>query len=631
MQTQEGTVSPSHIPQPIPVSPFQAFNFGSTPLEYPFTLPVLAGDNHPALPALAVAAGSWVALVVNFASARRLVYMKKIPSMLASRLSLALPTSACLILVQVVFWICHLHDMALPGLYMDAVNPDYLAAQALNPALDNPRHLVPTALFPLLGGLYYGMQHYYLGLPVFALFGTNMLALRIAQGLFGSGILVLLQLVLHRVTGSRWLALAGALGLATELAFVASYRTQMYIVISGSFWLLWAIYLALEPGVTKHIEGATSLGLRLTRVAKSPLFLSGVCSGLAVYSYFVYLFFVPAFVLLGWWHTRSWLAVGRWSLGFIVAMQFYVLGYLSLVVGMGGPTAALAWIVSTAQDLDPMASALSFKERLANAWVMVQITVQNGSNELMIFGTTSPGQWIVWKLRLWVVALLFLVVLNVGKGLGLRQQRLDGQVGLLAWWHVAWLPLVFVAVSTVFGNRLWAHHFSPFVPLMYLTLGMALYYFQQSMALALPRWVWGVFALCLVFGNLQQQSVFFERLETTGGTDRFSNAINRMADDALSLSPEMVHVFPEWGFMYPFAFLTANQRSFVNDMSPETLRRLANEEKVLRLYHWTADDGNNYSDSLQAAGFEVGASGSYSQRNQEIAFYWIEATPPRSQ
>ena len=50
-------------------------------------------------------------------------------------------------ILQLVYWIGILHAVELPGLYMDAVNPEYLAARTLNPEIKNPVFALPTAFF----------------------------------------------------------------------------------------------------------------------------------------------------------------------------------------------------------------------------------------------------------------------------------------------------------------------------------------------------------------------------------------------------------------------------------------------------------------------------------------------------
>lgn len=96
----------------------------------------------------------------------------------------------------VVFLFAVAFHIDLPGLYIDAVNPDFLAAQKLHPHLHNPTAALPSKIFPILGNLYHGVQNFYVALPVQAIFGFDVAPLRIAQALFGA---VLLAAVLaHR-------------------------------------------------------------------------------------------------------------------------------------------------------------------------------------------------------------------------------------------------------------------------------------------------------------------------------------------------------------------------------------------------------------------------------------------------
>jgi putative flippase GtrA len=588
--------------------------------------------HFPALFALAVAAGSLVGMVVNFASAKWWVFARW-----SGHRAFVVPkfdslTLRCMLLVQVVFWIAHLHEADLPGLYMDAVNPDYLAARTLNPELPNAVWMQPTLGLPVLGALYHGVQTYYVGLPVYALLGFNLLALRVAQGLFAGGILVMVQLVLQRATGSLLLAVAGALCLATELAFIASFRTQFYIVVAGAFWLLLAVYLALGRRTLASTASTHSIPVNAAATGTFPTlpwFFSGLCAGLAVYSYFVFLFFLPVFVAMGWWHTRNWRAVLTWLLGFALGMQTYVLGYLLAITALGGLGPALEWLRSSSDGLDPMSSQLSIGQRLANAWSVLLITLQNAGNELMIFRTAEQSAWAMWKVRLLVLAPLLLAALGLFHRATRRGDAEDEPrtQGLLANWHVALLPLSFFGVTLVFGDRLWSHHYSSLIPVVYVVLFVAAWQLQRALRKTLPRWAGAALVAIVIGGNLYQQQGFFERLTETGGVTLFSNAINRLADDALSMPEELVHVFPEWGFGMPFAFLTGNRSPYESWIGDENLQRLADAGNTVRVYYWLPETESGYRDLLGKHGFQISNSGTYLQRDRNIAFYWLEALP----
>jgi putative flippase GtrA len=568
--------------------------------------------SHPALPALAVAAGSLVGMVANFAGAKWWVYKDRPASSQGWRRHLFRQDGMALAVLQLIFWFFQLYDASLPGLYMDAANPDYLAARALNPTLSNPVWIMPTALFPVLGSPYHGVQNFYAGLPVFALLGFNMLALRIAQGLFGASIVAATYLVSKRITSSTLIAFGAAAGLATDLAFIASFRTQNYIVISGCIWLLSALYLIFTAKTDKPPG------------TQRRLFYSGVCAGLAVYSYFVFLFFLPAFVALIAFNSRHWKPLLDWLKGFVTGMLTYVLGYSLLIVQLRGFMPAKEWMQQTLGGLNPLSSQLTLQDSIQNAWACVQLALRNTSNELMIFGTDAPSSWSDSKpLFFGLCALISIWPLVSKLFTPPAPGRSQASFSFLKPSQLVAFPIAFFVCALYFGNRLWGHHFSSLIPLVYLLFAVALMVLTPSNVAR--KWMAPLIVSSLILGNLWQQQPFFERLEQTGGQGKFSDAINHMASDALSMPPHVVHVFPEWGLMMPFAFLTGNQRVYMTEVNAEPIQRLAQQGRPIRLFYFKPEDAEKYNDQLTRLGLRITDKGAYLQRNQQPAFYWVQA------
>lgn len=182
--------------------------------------------------------------------------------------------------VLAVFWACVLRNADLPGVYMDAINPDYLVARWLNPSLANPVWVFPGPRLPLLGNLYHGTQTMWLGLLTYGVFGTNVFSVLASHALWGAAIVLLVGGTLRRAGSSVWLAWAVAAGLATDMAFLGAFRTQAFIILSGQAWMMAALYAALR-------SVRAGAGDRCWHV------FGGICMGLAVYGYFVFLFFLP--------------------------------------------------------------------------------------------------------------------------------------------------------------------------------------------------------------------------------------------------------------------------------------------------------------------------------------------------
>ncbi|KPD15436.1 hypothetical protein ADM96_32690 [Burkholderia sp. ST111] len=513
-----------------------------------------------------------------------------------------------------IFWVGVLRHIELPGLYMDAVNPDYLAAHTLNPELNNPVWTIPTAWFPILGNLYHGVQTYYLALPIDAVFGMNIVSVRLGQALFGALIIALSFAIMIRTTGNRLLAFVAAAGLATDIAFIASFRTQNYIILAGEVWLLASILcLLLQPGPHR-------------RAAWRP-FLSGVCFGLAAYGYFVFLFFGPAVI----WLAGS-TAIGKtkrviaiWIGGVVVGMLPYVVGYASLVVALGDMSAAIAWIQAALHNLSPFSSQLSIWGDVANAGLLSQYAMTNTSNEFMLLGGRLHAMWP--NLRLACVVL----VLLCGLATTLSSKRMSNRSHQTSALLIA-LPLVYILVASPLGTRLWAHHFSVLIPFGYLSTAIAaseLMVGKDDRLLGLAKifpkviCVVGIVVLCL---NVRQQNHFYSELEETGGVGLATNALTTLADDARPLKTSVVYVFPDWGFFMSFALLTNNQVPYALELSPNLISQHRQTANEIRIAIWKETDVQKYSALLDQYGVHSLQVQTYRRNDGVPAFYLIRGS-----
>ena len=129
--------------------------------------------------------------------------------------------------------------MQLPGVYLDEVDPDYLAVRILNwngspiPVWLLPGNYIADHL-TILTSLYHGSQQLWLGLPGFWLFGTTVIGLRVTHMVFAAGVLISLYTALRTTTdGLAWVAGATLL-LAMDPVFAYALPTQSYITLFPS-------------------------------------------------------------------------------------------------------------------------------------------------------------------------------------------------------------------------------------------------------------------------------------------------------------------------------------------------------------------------------------------------------------
>jgi hypothetical protein len=459
---------------------------------------------------------------------------------------------ACVALVYagVATW-----QIDLPGVYMDAVNPDYLAVKLLNPQHEpivawvlQGNYLLGDRV-PILIALYHGSQTFWFGLPLFWLFGTTVEGLRLAHAVFGLVVLGGVFYLLRRARIAPMIAAAACIALAVDPSFVYAFRTQSYITLAPLAWMLFAVGLLFHVGTTA-----------------SPRWMwSGVLAGFAVSGYFIHAFFLPVVVVAMFVFARidrnPWRARWRWIAGLAIGGSSYMLGYILLARKMGGIGGFLKYFEQEQASLHAFASPLTLAQRADHALRMVLAVVTDAWHHAMMFGEWIGVPWSAAK----VVLLLGLPAL----GWIVAELRRTASSELRV---VALMPLSFFVVALVFGDRLGGHHFIVVVPLLYVAVVLAVRdalvptgNVPRELALACAA----LFLMALGI-NVAGQVAEGRRLAETGGVGLMSDAINRLAADLNAEPRKPFMYFPDWGLSLPVVFLT---RGTVGTDSIEDYRR----------------------------------------------------------
>jgi hypothetical protein len=367
--------------------------------------------------------------------------------------------------------------------------------------------------------------------------------------------------------------------LATDIAFIASFRTQFYIILGAETWVF-ASLLCLWSG------------------RRAGYFFSGVCFGLAVYGYFVLGFFGPALALIVL--SREDRKFFLWGTGVVVGLLPYAAGYLSLAINLGGYSQTLDWLRAITNGLAPMSSHLSLWETIKYTASIASMGLSNAGNELMIFARPVSGIWTVIKLCIFagVSALLLLMA---------RRNRT---------WMFVLLPVSYFAVALIFGSRLWAHHFGVLVAIAYLMVAILI----GQVATTRARSIVAVcFAIIFAIGNFHQSNNFYRSLDGTGGVKLTSDALNRFAYEAMS-ERDIFYVFPDWGFFMGFNLLTENKVRFATDVNAISSGR--NGAKRVAIAFWSQTDEPKYVELLTRDGATTTDTRVYRRRDGEPAF-WV--------
>jgi hypothetical protein len=262
---------------------------------------------------------------------------------------------------------------------------------------------------------------------------------------------------------------------------------------------------------------------------------------------------------------------------------------------------------------------------------MARLALENSGNEFMILGESIPGKG--WPLlRLLILA----IIMTLWFGISWGQRSVETTSSRMKLnRRLILLPCSYLLIAGLLGQRLWAHHFSVFVALIYFLFAISFdglfgkrhLLFKSNRIFALRH---GFVAICLllpIMGNLEQQREFYKRLDQTGGVKKASNALTTLAEQAKVTNRRAIYLFPEWGFFMPFAFLTENKIPYSLDVSIDYIKGFHDKYDEVYLAFWEIKDQEKYELLFKQTGFEKINISVMQQLNGQPAFYMIKAEP----
>lgn len=496
-------------------------------------------------------------------------------------------------------------EIGLPGVYMDAVNPDYLVARILGPAAHGfPAWVAPgndlLHRFPVLVGLHHGSGQFWLGLPLFAIFGMSVTALRIVHMCFALAVLAACYAALLRGGVTRWVATGAAVALALDPAFIFAFRTQSYITMAP-----FALVMLAVVAITRARGSDPPMRWKWVTAA-------GVATGFAVWGYFIYAFFVPALfvaVALAAPRERRWHELASFTAGLAAGAALYAVGYTLLAVELGGLTATWTHVTSIQPGLGIVATPVPAAERVKHLIEMVDMVLTNAWHRALVFreDTRSMAEQ-VKVLALVATPLPAWIVLE---WLRSATWMLRVSIGLL---------VSYLAIALLFGTRLSGHHFMPLLPLLYVTLAVI----GQATLARCPGRIsrWSILVGLIVLATFNTASTLrdFATLRVSGGVGTFSDAINRFGADLASGPGDALLVLPDWGLFMPIVFLTqaGYETEFTVDVA--TMRRSLCNGRDVVVALIDGDRAARFKALQEALAWTAPAVTAYRQRDGGIVF-----------
>lgn len=194
-----------------------------------------------------------------------------------------------IILIVAILSFLSMFAMELPGLYLDAVNPDYLSVHLVHP--DNvPTWTYPDNMifkvFPILNSLYGINTTGYIMLPWSLIFGSDVYSIRILHVLYIMFMLYFFYSVIRCVTNNNSVALVGMIFLGIEPSIMFATRTQYYLQLFPHIFFFAGIMFLIN-------------GIFNEKLSKYFLY-SFILLGFSAANYFIFAFYLVAvFIITG--------------------------------------------------------------------------------------------------------------------------------------------------------------------------------------------------------------------------------------------------------------------------------------------------------------------------------------------
>ncbi len=552
------------------------------------------------------------------------------------------------------------------GIYFDACFPDYAATQVLS----SQEHSVKWfASWPFLVQFYHGSPTMWVTALITLLFGkTGIVQYRIQNAVMMFIIILFLGKILRanqvhkklrRVIVCLCVVMPTTLGICL---------TQYYLELPGAIFTLAAVYFLTN--------------MKLAEIDSSKrnktAFLAFALLGLAFYSYFNYLFFFPglaiSYVLLGETKQRRIEYLLRAFCGFLCGAILYFVGYamfiadaleatkyrnaigivtaiavLSLTIGLnsllerrkvylvlkcfiGMIVAGISVVLLLWQDIEeyviiPLSvrgTSATFMQRLQLVGLYVKKIITGTGAEELIYQTVETKWQDVLFISFLVCTALW-VMLYLFRKIPRPDLNFDYILTLL-------LSLI---CSIPFASRMGVQHFIlvPFLAIIIFSLSvdrLLSYLLTENDGTRVKNILRGGVFVCvavLIVFCVFDRYAFVNNINLTGGKGYYTSQLNVLAEEAIIHSQngdKEIYVFPEWGFMTSFNYLTNNSVAFSVDCSTEALRLYKTEGYKINVLYWDAGNKNIYLNSAARSGNKCINELEYYQNDGTVAFYKIE-------
>lgn len=542
------------------------------------------------------------------------------------------------------------------GLYLDAVNPDYLAVKMANSNILTESMTIPYIGVPLLGQVYHGTITMFCSYIALLITGTtSVLQLRITNGIYVALIAFVMYIILRWQNVNSKMALMSSILMLLSPNVVGTIFTQYYVELPGVFFLFLMIY-----ALSKWNDNIDDYSLLLR---------AGVYGGLAIYGYFNFIFVFPTamgtvfIISSNRKKERVFENILIVTIGYVIGCLPYIIGYcgliLFLLVGLESKYKAIilvliALIIFGALMLIYRLQKIVLKKNriisislcavgivfLLSLGLVVVDKYQTYFSGLNVAGSSGGlstriqliGQYLIevlchsaveylvigkkisYGLQIIPIGVLVLSIIAISLNkMGGAEKDCKNQTKMFLVILIG--AVLYLLCCIPMATRMQGQHLVCMMFLMYLVgafsaavvLNYAVKIFERKIAVKLGAYaVSFVLALLLVANNITIAWRTNNSISTDSTYNKYySNAIQNLADEAIESRDSgetEYYIFPEWGIMAGFDYLTQNTVGFSGGVDASALSWIQREfSSDVILCYWEECNRDAYISDLQSA------------------------------
>lgn len=487
----------------------------------------------------------------------------------------------------------------LPGLYMDAVNPDYMAAHMIHPenigAWIYPDNVISYMIHgewykdTILSSLYGAVTPAYIGLIFFKVFGFNIFTIRFVHILYGIIIIIFFNKLMDSIAKSKKISFICTLIFILDPTFIFVWRTQYYLQLFPLITFL--------PGLKVIIDELYSC-YKGKKINLRKIFLGNVLLGFSATGYFIYAFyFATIFCFFIYFCIKKRLKIRNLFyhviFPFIIGYIPYIYAHISIFICQG-----FSGYMTNLKNINNSYGIVDGRDSVLNVLVNIFERFSNfsGGNWLITYMTgIDIGE--IWGKAFLIIFFICAIFFTIDLLNNIKNDKSDRITYIRLLLSVIYaIFIIHIFIGCMIGNSLGYQHYIMLLPLMFISIfgNFMVFYERYREKVSNKKIVITSYLLIVIVivSGCVKIVEGYRAINKTGGIGFYSDAINRAAYYTANMEENSVLICPQFGYWMGISLLTGGEKEiWFNTDTQEIINNLNSRGDIKKCYILIADNG----------------------------------------